>query len=164
MLPVCGLASSSDDPQTVLLGQMRLARSLLTVAQPIFGTPSDADQRERELFSFSFLLLFFSLPFSCFLSPFLFFFFLYPGPPVLCLELNAELCAYKAGECCTAELKERPEFVLSYVSEERGSIPRPDRGGEVHYCPTLYLAAGRLHILKFCFFLYAASLDLIPKL
>lgn len=122
MLPVCGLASSSDDPKTVLLGQMRLARSLLTVAQSIFGTRSDADQREREscflfLFfssSFHFLFLVLFLP-SCFL-------FLYPGPPVLCLELNVELCAYKAGECCTAELKEHPEFVLSHVSEERGSI------------------------------------------
>lgn len=70
MLPVCGLASSSDDPKTVLLGQMRLARSLLTVAQSIFGTRSDADQRERVVFFFfsspllstSFFLFSFSLP------------------------------------------------------------------------------------------------------
>lgn len=101
--------------KVILLGQMRLYKSLLTVAQGIFGTQSNADQRAScSLLSFPFLL-----SFSCSPSPFLLSFPL--SWPCLMLEVEP-LCAYKVSAVPLSQstqdwyratdLKELPEFVI----------------------------------------------------
>lgn len=141
-----GLTHLQVTHKVIVLGQMRLARSLLIVTPGIFGTQYDAEQRDSCSFSFP-------LPFSCSPCAFLFSFPLSGSCLVLGVELRA-LCVHLSATPLrqtrqawyyTSDLKELLESSLlctpqSHVSEETGSIPTLDRGGEAHHCPTLYSA------------------------